>query len=141
MNKDSYAKYEKYFWWGFILLPLVVGLVRYNWLSVEPYVGKPNQSIASSSGSTSPTYETTAAPVLRKLKGQDEATNKEDFIHDRYLEVLRYSVISFVYGLFGCVFYAYGQVIKGKTKNFISAFGKSLIIAFLSSIFFVICTL
>ncbi len=141
MNKVAYAKYEKYFWWVFFLLPLLVGLLRYNWLSVEPYVGRTNQTMAASPVAALPTNETSAAPVMRKLKGQDEATNKEDFIHERYLEVFRYAILSFLYGLIGCFFYAYGQVIKGKAKSFMSAFGKSLIIAFLSSIFFVICTL
>ncbi len=141
MTKDSYSKYEKYFWWAFILLPLIVGLIRYNWLSVEPYVSQTNQPFASGSESPKQLNETNEAPVLRKLKGQEGATNKEDFMHERFLEVLRYGVISFLYGLLGSAFYASGQVIKGRAGNFVSAFGKSLIIAFMSAIFFVICTL
>ena len=141
MTKETYYKYEKYFWWCFILLPIVVGLVRYNWLSVEPYISRTSQPVSTQNMETAALAGVTEAPVLRKLKGQEAATNKEDFIHNRYLEVFQFAVFSFLYGLMGCVFYSYGQVIKGIAPNFVSAFGKSIIIAFLFSIFFVISTL
>lgn len=139
MTKDTYYKCEKYFWWFFILLPFVTGMIRYNWLSVEPYVSRTSQPYVT--GSVTPKGSSQDSPVLRKLKGQADASNKEGFIHDRYLEVFQFGGLSFLYGLFGCAFFAYGQVIKGKAPNFITAFGKSLIIAVLFSVFFVISTL
>jgi len=141
MTKETYCKYEKYFWWFFILLPFVAGLIRYNWLSVEPYVSRTQQTVSSRILETTTNGGVSEAPVLRKLKGQEVSANKEDFIHVRYLEVFQFAVLSFLYGLIGCVFYSYGQVIKGTAPNFITAFGKSIIIAFLFSIFFVISTL
>lgn len=121
-------------------MPLIVGLVRYNWLSVEPYVGN-NQANSYRVLVTQPNTSSTEQPVLRKLKGMDGASTKEDFIHERFVEVARYGAFSFIYGLLGCVFFSYGQVIKGESPNFTGAFRKSLIFAFLFPVFFVVCTL
>ena len=140
MTKETFSKYEKYIWWIFILLPLIVGMVRYNWLSVEPYSAS-HQEIVSHNLITPTVPGAVEAPLMRKLKGMDEATTKEGFIQDRFAEVARYGALSFLYGLLGCVFFSYGQVIKGKSPNFPSAFGKSLIFAFLFPVFFVVCTL
>lgn len=140
MTKETYYKYEKYIWWIFILLPLVVGLVRYNWLSVEPYASG-NQSISSSAMPPQSTTGAIEAPMMRKLKGMDKASTKEGFIQARFTEVARYGALSFLYGLLGCIFFSYGQVIKGKAPNFVNAFGKSLIFAFLFPVFFLVCTL
>jgi hypothetical protein len=141
MTKESYLKIEKYFWWIFIWLPLVTGMVRYNWLSVEPYVSQTQQTIVARSLDPASKGIGIDEPVMRKLKGMEKSTNKEDFIHDRFLEVLRYGVFSFLYGLLGCTFYAYGQFIKEKEPSFIAAFRKSLIIAILFPVFFLACTL
>jgi hypothetical protein len=141
MTKEFYFKCEKYFWWFFILLPFVAGLIRYNWLSVEPYTNQAPQSTASRSLNPSAARGELETPVLRKLKGQEEPADKEGFIHDRFQEVLRFGGLAFLYGLIGCAFYSYGQVIKGRAPSFIAAIGKSIIIAFLFSIFFVISTL
>jgi len=43
--------------------------------------------------------------------------------------------LSFLYGLVGCAFYSYGQVIKGRAPNFFTSIGKSIIVAFLSQYF------
>lgn len=141
MTKETFCKYEKHIWWIFILLPLILGFVRYNWLSVEPYYNDPHQVNSSSTLVTPSNSGATEVPVMRKLKGMDAATNKEVFIHDRFVEVGQYGALSFVYGLLGCLFFSYGQVIKGKSANFTSAFGKSLIFALLFPVFFVVCTL
>jgi|GEM_PF-4410168 hypothetical protein len=141
MTKEFYFKCEKYFWWFFILLPFVAGLVRYNWLAVEPYVSQVPQSTSSNSLTPAPTRNEPETPVLRKLKGQAEPTDKNDFIHNRFWEVLQFGALSFLYGLVGCAFYSYGQVIKGRAPNFFTSIGKSIIVAFLFSIFFVMSTL
>lgn len=123
------------------MLPLIVGLVRYNSLLVEPYYNNAHQANASSSLLTPLASAAIEAPVMRKLKGMDEASTKEGFIQDRFAEVARYGAFSFLYGLLGCAFFSYGQVIKGKSPNFTGAFGKSLIFAFLLPVFFLVCTL
>jgi hypothetical protein len=141
MTKETFIKFEKYIWWIFILLPLIIGLVRYNWLSVEPYYSNAHLANTANTLVSPAASGTIEAPAMRKLKGMDKASTKEDFIHERFVEVARYCALSFLYGLLGCVFYSYGQVIKGKSPTFSNAFGKSLIFALLFPVFFLVCTL
>ena len=141
MTKHTFGNIEKYFWWLFIWLPLLVGMVRYNWLSIEPYISRPPQSSVTRPASAAPNGNGPNAPVMRQLKGMEVANNKDDFIRGRYLEVVQYGVFSFLYGLLGCFFYSYGQVVKEKAPSFAVAFKKSLIFAILFPIFFVVCTL
>ncbi len=141
MTKHTFGNIEKYFWWFFILLPLLVGMVRYNWLSIEPYISRPQQSSVTRPASAAPNGNGLDVPVMRQLKGMEAASNKDYFIRGRYIEVGQYGLFSFLYGLIGCLFYSYGQVIKEKAASFTVAFKKSLIFAILFPIFFVVCTL
>jgi len=118
MTEPTFRKLEKYFWLAYILLPLFTGFLSYNWLPNESFDEKKHEQLASRIVDTNPVGGSEEVANAWQSKTSGRIYSRETFAKHRHTEAVRMSVITFLYGLIGCLFFAYGQVIK-KQGNFV----------------------
>jgi hypothetical protein len=100
-------KAEALFWVAYILLPFFTGgWQAYNWLPNESYRPRVHTLVTS--------YEVcdewgrcADRPDLWENKETGEIYTREDFAEHRHLEALRMGITWFVYGVIGCLAFAY----------------------------------
>jgi hypothetical protein len=126
MSESAYRKFEQYFWWAYVLLPIFTGLLHYTFLPNESYDEKKHELIAASSADTNPVGGSVDVPQAWQSKASGEVYTRDFFAKHRHRETLRISAVTFLYGLIGCFFFSYGQVLKER-ESFINAFKSSLL--------------
>lgn len=119
VTEQTFRKYEKYFWCAYILLPLFTGFLNYNWLPNESYDERKHEQLSSRIVDTNPVGGSEEVAKMWRSKTSDRIYSREAFSEHRHTEAARMSVTTFLYGLIGCFFFAYGQEIK-KQGNFVS---------------------
>jgi hypothetical protein len=123
LERKLSPKAEVIFWVLFLVVPIITGLLAYNWLPNESYNPALHQLIASheisdDEGRTGTVYD----------EWKDKKTGRmfrlEDFEEHRRAESLRMAYTSFMYGLIGCAFFGFRQ--SGREgKKFVVSFGQA----------------
>ena len=99
---------ELIFWVLYLLVPLITGLLAYNWLPNEAYSPERHELIASheisdNEGRTGTVYD------VWKDKKTGRIFRLEDLEEHRRSERVRMTYTCFMYGLLGGVFFAFTQ--------------------------------
>ena len=115
-RKELVQKYEAGFWVVFILLFLFSGIMDYNYLPNEDPYGF-NIEILQGHTFEADEYGTTGAvaDVWRNTRTGETFTAKDFAIHNGE-EAIRIALISFLYGLLGCVAFVYCRVLSDSWK-------------------------
>jgi len=121
MTAETYEKFKSVFWWAFVLVPLFTGFLRYDWLPNESYDSRVHELVSSRSVDTNPVGGSEEKALTWVSKKTGEVFTRDSFSTHRHNECIRIGIISFLYGIFGCSFFAYGQVLKKTENTFFSA--------------------
>jgi hypothetical protein len=116
-------KAETIFWVLYLIIPIVTGLLAYNWLPNESYNPDVHQLIAShevsdDEGRTGTVYD------VWKDKKTGRIFRLEDFEEHRRAESVRMAYTGFMYGLIGCAFFGFRQS-QRREKKFVVSFGQA----------------
>src|SRR6266851_3736985 len=108
LEQKSLPKAEAIFWVLYLVIPIVTGLLAYNWLPNESYNPAVHELIAShevndDEGRTGTVYD------VWKDKKTGRVFRLEEFEEHRRSESIRMTYTWFMYGLIGCTFFAFRQ--------------------------------
>jgi hypothetical protein len=121
---------EPIFWALYLIVPLITGLLAYNWLPDEAYnPGRhlliKSHEISDDEGRTGTVYD------VWKDKKTGRVFRQEDFEDHSRSESVRMTYTWFMYGLIGCAFFAFRQsrfVGKKFTVALAQAIGVNLVV-------------
>ena len=118
---------RKLFWTIFIGLPIFFGFLSYRWLPQE-YDERNHILIESHSIECGPEgFNSCEEPTIWKDRKTGEVYKASDFKSHRLSESFRISVLSFIYGLVGCLFFAWDER-KSNYRDFGESFKYALMI-------------
>jgi membrane associated rhomboid family serine protease len=108
LEKKLSPNAEPIFWVLYILVPIITGILAYNWLPNEVYNPEHHELIAShqisdDEGRTGTVYDVWKDKKTRRI------FRLEDFEEHRRSESVRMTYTWFMYGLLGCAFFAFRQ--------------------------------
>jgi hypothetical protein len=113
---------EAIFWVLYFVIPLVTGLLAYNWLPNESYDPDVHQLIASHE--VTDEGRTGTVDDVWKDKKTGQIFRLKEFEEHRRAESVRMAYIGFMYGLIGCAFFGFRQSQRGR-KKFVLSFGQA----------------
>jgi hypothetical protein len=116
-------KAETIFWVLYLVIPIVTGLLAYNWLPNESYNSDVHQLIASHEVSDDEGRTGTVDDIWKDKKS-GRIFRLEDFEEHRRGEFVRMAYTGFMYGLIGCAFFGFRQS-QRKGKKFVVSFGQA----------------
>ncbi len=122
---EVYGKAKSLFWLIYIGLPLFSGFLSYNWLPQE-YDERQHILIESHSVDCGMNgMNSCEVPDVWRDKDSGQVYNASQFSEHRRYESIRISILSFLYGLIGCLFFAW-DASRSKNMTFIGAFKNAL---------------
>ncbi len=108
--KQSHIR--KVFWTLFIGLPIFFGFLSYNWLPQE-YDERNHILIESQSVECGPEgLNSCESPRVWRDRKTGKIFHANDFASHRRTEAFRISLLSFLYGLVACLFYAWDENVR-----------------------------
>ena len=110
---------EAIFWAVYVLVPLLTGLLAYNWLPHESYSPERDELLASHEISDGEKTGTVCDAWKDKATGRVYTIS--EFESHRRSESKRMGYTWFAYGLIGCAFFAFRQV-RFSDKRFVFSF-------------------
>lgn len=115
------------FWLIYICLPLFTGFLSYNWLSQE-YDERNHILLSSHSVECGPNgLNSCDSPDSWKDRNTGKIYHSSEFKAHRRSESIRIAILTFLYGLIGCAFYAWDEK-KGSSRSFKELFKEALFV-------------
>jgi len=127
MKESTFSKIEGVFWVAYILLPIFTG-----WLAIQPLPNEYDESkhelLKSHAVECGPEgLLSCEAPDVWRDKETGKIYTSEQFTEYHRHEGTRIGITAFSYGLIGCLFFAYGRVVK-KRESFLKGFDRAVLI-------------
>lgn len=117
MNKSKFEKINTTFWIIYILIPIFTGWTNYQYLPNE-YNEQRHEILEFHSVECGPEgMQNCDVPDKWRDKITGETYTSSQFSTYRRDEAARIAIITFAYGLIGCLFFAYGSVVRH--RNFL----------------------
>lgn len=125
----EFRNLEKMFWISFVMLPVLTGLLAYDWLPNQAFDDRRHQ-ILSSHEVCQDVGETEKCGEMIDAwndTASGQTYTRQQFAAHRRAERWRMLYADFGYGLIGCLFFGYARS-RGNGSAFFASFGKAVMV-------------